>query len=185
MRPDRPANGDAPALDHRQPVPYESILRSFLAERGGNLDAMAVMFLLFRTDTVTISVMESAALRPYGLTHAGFVLLMTLWMTGPQETRHLARLQRVSKPSIVSAVDTLQRSGLVQRTRLQEDRRLVSVGLTAKGEETIAEAHHDWHECEQRVAGVLTRKEQRALAGLLRKLGDAARNFQTETAATR
>jgi DNA-binding MarR family transcriptional regulator len=169
---------DAPAEQH---APYEDMLRDFSEGLGANLDAMSVMYLLFRTDTITLSVMESVALRPHGLTHAGFVLLMTLWMMGPQETRALAWMQRVSRPSIVSAVDTWERAGFVRRVRSEADRRLVTVELTHEGRRTVERARQDWHECERRIAGALTTREQRSLARMLRKLDDAARSGVCDT----
>lgn len=163
----------ADALGRSGP-PYEGLLRGFMESREVDLDAMSVSFLLFRTDNVTLSAMESAALRPNGLTHAGFVLLMTLWMMGPQQTRRLAWVQRVSKPSIVSAVDTLERAGLVRRSRSEPDKRLVTVELTEDGRRTIERTWDAWHECERKIAGVLSRQEQRSLAGMLRRVDEAA-----------
>jgi DNA-binding MarR family transcriptional regulator len=102
---------------------------------------------------------------------------MMLWITGPRETRELARVQNVSRPAIVSAVDTLVKAGLVQRMRSQADRRLVSVALTPLGTRLTVRAHEEWHREERRTATALTRAEQRALARLLRKLS-AVTNHQ-------
>ena len=162
-------------MARQRPARYEQDLREFLKPRGVDLDAQSAMFLLFRTHTDTIATMEMS-LRPFGLTHAGFVLLMTLWISGPQETRELARVQRVSRPAIVSAVDTLERRGLVRRTRSQVDRRLVRVEITARGTTTVEQAQRAWHAAERRIAGVLSKEEQRTLADMLRRLGAAARD---------
>jgi DNA-binding MarR family transcriptional regulator len=164
----------------RQPVQsYEQRVREHFAPRGVDLDAQAALFLLFRTNTDTIAAMEPS-LRPYGLTHAGFVLMMTLWIGGPQETRDLARVQRVSRPAIVSAVDTLERRGLVRRVRSKVDRRLVSIELTAKGETTIEAAQQAWHACEKAIASALTKREQRSFAEMLRRIGAAAQEHRFE-----
>ena len=152
---------------------FEQQLRDHVRAHGDDLDAQAVNFNLFRTGTDLLSAMEGRALRPLGLTHAGFVILMTLWITGPRETRELARVQRVSKPAIVSAVDTLVRSSLVERIRSAADRRLVTVQLTRAGTRLVSRAHERWHREERRTAAVLTRAEQRTLARLLRKLRTA------------
>ena len=126
--------------DRQDPVRYERHLRDFLAERGADIDAHSAMFLLYRTHLDTAAAMEATALRPLGLTHAGFILMMSLWTTGSQETRRLAELLRVSKPSVVSSVDTLERAGFVERERSAVDRRLVSVALTPEGTKMIARA---------------------------------------------
>jgi DNA-binding MarR family transcriptional regulator len=166
----------------RIPV-FEQRLRDHVRAHGDDVDAQAVNFNLFRTGTDILSAMEAEALRPLGLTHAGFVILMTLWITGARETRELAQVQRVSKPAIVSAVDTLEKSHLVQRLRSEADRRLVSVELTRAGTRLVVRAHDKWHREERRTAAVLTRAEQRTLASLLRKLRTAIRHNDLEATA--
>src|SRR2546425_393601 len=89
------------------PLPrYEQELRAFLAPLGVDLDAQAVVFQLYRTSTDVIAALEAKALRPLGLSHTGFALLVTIWVGGPQEVRSLARKHRLSKPSIESAIGT-------------------------------------------------------------------------------
>lgn len=152
---------------------FERQLRAFSRARGTDLDAQAVVYNLYRVATDVIAAMEAAALQPHGLTHAGFVLLMTLWISGAREIRELAVLQRVSRPAIVSAVSTLERAGLVRRLRSETDRRLVRVELTAAGRALIQRAHAGQHRFERAVSRVLTRAEQRTLAALLRRVGAA------------
>jgi DNA-binding MarR family transcriptional regulator len=160
----------------RQPLSiFEDDLRRFLRERGSDTDAVAVVFSLDRNALDVISAMEAAALRPLGLTHAGFVLLMTLWVTGPREMRDLAKVLRVSRPSIVSAVDTLERNGHVRRTSDDADRRLVRAELTEDGRALVERAQRAWHRGERKVASALTKAEQREFARLARRLGDAVR----------
>jgi MarR family 2-MHQ and catechol resistance regulon transcriptional repressor len=166
----------------RQPAPDENEQRltAFLAKRGADIDAHGAMFLLYRTHTDTAAAMEAAALRPLGLTHAGFLLMMTLWTSGPQETRALAEILRVSKPSIVSSVDTLERMELVRRVRSDVDRRLVTVTLTRSGTRLIERASDRWQASVREMASVLTQAEQRTLARLLRKVDRQARRQQGE-----
>lgn len=167
----------------RQPLDvFEGNLRDFLREQGSDPDAVSVVFSLDRNALDVITAMETAALRPLGLTHAGFVLLMTLWITGPRETRDLADVLRVSRPSIVSAVDTLERKGQVRRLSDSDDRRLVRVELTDDGLALVREAQRAWHRCERRVASALTKPEQREFARLARKLGGAVRTGTLEGA---
>lgn len=161
---------------------FERDLRRFLREQGSDPDAVSVVFSLDRNALDVITAMETAALRPLGLTHAGFVLLMTLWITGPRETRELAEVLRVSRPSIVSAVDTLERKGHVRRSSHATDRRLVRVALTNDGMALVREAQRAWHRCERRVAAALTKAEQREFARLARKLGATVREGLLEGA---
>jgi DNA-binding MarR family transcriptional regulator len=156
--------------------PYEQELRAFLAPLGVDLDAQAVVFQLYRTSTDVIAALEAKALRPLGLSHTGFALLITIWVGGPQEVRGLARKHRLSKPSITSAIGTLERLGLVARERSDDDRRLVSVALTARGRRLVRRAQADLHRCERALTAGLTNAERRQMAAWLRRVGDAARN---------
>jgi DNA-binding MarR family transcriptional regulator len=159
------------------PLPrYEKELRAFLAPLGVDLDAQAVCFQLYRTSTDVIAAFEAKALRPLGLSHTGFALMMTIRVGGPQEVRGLARKHRLSKPSVTSAIGTLERAGLVERERSTEDKRLVSVTLTAEGRRLVRKALDALHRCERVFTAGLTKAEQRQLATWLRGVGDAARN---------
>ena len=109
-------------------------------------------------------------LRPRGLTYAGFVLLMSVWISGPQETRDLASIQRVTKGAIVSSVNQLQRLGFVRRTRSKVDRRLVSVELTDDGRALIEEVQREWHDMECRMSEVLTPAERKQFVEMLRRM---------------
>src|ERR687888_866377 len=156
--------------------PYEQELRAFLAPLGVDLDAQTVVFQLYRTSTDVIAALEAKALRPLGLSHTGFALLMTIWVSGPEEVRSLARKHRLSKPSITSAIGTLERLGLVVRERSDDDRRLVSVALTPQGRRLVRRAQGALHRWERALTAGLTRAESRQLAAWLRRVGDAARN---------
>lgn len=157
---------------------YETLLREFFRSREVDLDAQAVIYNLYRTATDVVAVMESSVLQPCGLTHAGFVLLMTLWIGGPREVRALARVQRVSRPAIVSAVDTLERAGLVRRVRSKQDRRLVRVEITTAGRSLVERVQSQQHRFERTVSGVLSRAERRMLSGLLRRIGGALQGIE-------
>src|SRR5213080_4061438 len=140
------------------PLPrHEQELRAFLAPLGVDLDAQAVCFQLYRTSTDVIAAFEARAL-------------------GPHEVRSLARKLRLSKPSVTSAIGTLERAGLVERERSTEDKRLVSVALTGEGRRLVRKALDALHRCEREFTAGLTKSAQRQMAAWLRRVGDAARN---------
>src|SRR5260370_37587217 len=97
--------------------PYEHHMRAFLARTGTDLDAQAVVFNLHHAARDLIATMDSLALRPHDLTHAGFVVLMMIWSTGPRETREPAPVLGVTRGAIVGSVNTLEKRGLVRRLR--------------------------------------------------------------------
>jgi DNA-binding MarR family transcriptional regulator len=161
-------------------LPYEQHIQAFLGRTGTDLDAQAAVFNLDHAAMDVIATMEGLALRPYDLSHAGFVLLMTLWITGPRETRALAAVLRVTRGAIVGSVNTLERRGLVRRIRSKVDRRLVTVELTDSGLDLITRVQKDWHALEVEVTGGLTLEEQRTLAGLCRKMAAGARALRQD-----
>jgi MarR family transcriptional regulator, organic hydroperoxide resistance regulator len=159
---------------------FEQHLHSFLAQRGTDIDAQAAVFNLDHAAMDVINTLEGLALRPHDLTHAGFVLLMTLWITGPRETRELAAVLRVTKGAIVGAVNTLEKRGLVQRVRSDVDRRLVTYELTDSGLDLITRVQKDWRALEVEVTSGLTLEEQRLFASLCRKIAAGARALRRE-----
>jgi MarR family transcriptional regulator, 2-MHQ and catechol-resistance regulon repressor len=156
--------------------PFERFLRDFLAPLGVDLDAHSAIFLLYRTALDVEASLELGALRDFGLSHAGFALLMTIWVTGPREIRELAFFLRLSRAAVVGTVHTVQRAGLVRRVRSDEDRRLVRVELTEEGRGVIERAQAAIHRCEVELTRDLTLDEQRTLAALLRRVGHMARS---------
>lgn len=161
-------------------LPYEQLIQTFLARTGTDLDVQAAVFNLDHSAMDVIATMESLALRPHGLRHAGFVVLMTLWISGPRETRELAAVLRVTRGAIVGSVNTLERRGLVRRIRSEIDRRLVTVELTDSGRDLVTRVQKDWHVLEVEVTRSLTVQEQRTLASLCRKMAAGARAMRRD-----
>lgn len=164
----------------QDPLPYEKLIQAFLGPTGTDVDAQAAVFNLDHAAMDVIATMESLALRPHELTHAGFVVLMTLWISGPRETRELAAVLRVTRGAIVGSVNTLERRGLVRRIRSKIDRRLVTVELTEAGLDVVSRVQKDWRALEVEVTRGLTVEEQRTLASLCRKMAAGARAMRSD-----
>jgi DNA-binding MarR family transcriptional regulator len=159
---------------------FEQHLQAFLARRGTDIDAQATVFNLDHAALDVFATLEGLALRPHGLTHAGFIFLFTLWVTGPRETRELASVLRVTKGAVVGAANTLERHGLVCRVRSDVDRRLVAYELTDDGESVISGVQKHWRELEVAVTSSLSVAEKRTLAALCRKVAHRARELRRE-----
>jgi DNA-binding MarR family transcriptional regulator len=157
---------------------FERQMQAFLARRGTDVESQAAVFNLDHAAMDVIATLEGLALRPHELTHAGFVLLMTLWTSGPRETRELAAVLRVTKGAVVGAVNTLERHGLVRRVRSKIDRRLVTCELTKDGEAVIVRSQKDWRRLEEEVTSCLTIDEKRTFASLCRKIAHEARGLR-------
>ena len=75
-----------------------------------------------------------------GLSGQGYSILAVLAVDGPESQFKLAGLLGRAPGMIVSAIDGLERDGLVKRTRDPEDRRRSIVTLTAAGHRKLARA---------------------------------------------
>ena len=113
----------------------------------------------------------SADLEREGLSAAGFSFLVVLVTAdGELELRTLRRRLHTSKANATEVVDTLERRGLVERSRLERDRRAAIVRLTGQGAELVDRL---FPEHASRVASAfspLDDEEKRTLAELCRKL---------------
>ena len=65
-------------------------------------------------------------------------LLMLLRARGPLTMTHLAELLDVSVASATGIVDRMEKKGVIERTRSEEDRRVVEVSVTDVGEELFS-----------------------------------------------
>jgi DNA-binding MarR family transcriptional regulator len=153
---------------------FDDLARRRVAELAPetDLDAMVVVFNLIRLANRIVFDLESSVHRRRGWSWAGFRILFTLWIAGPLEPRTLARLSAVTRASISSVLNTLERDGLVRRRRASMDRRIVTVDLTPTGRAEVAAAFRDHNARERDWTSALTGAERRELAGLLHRLLD-------------
>ncbi len=107
-----------------------------------------------------------------GLSHHQIHLLRSLQGVGPLTVGQLAERLQVSMPSASLMLDRLEEQGLTARTRDAEDRRLVHVQLTEKGEAEVRVAAGFKREV---VGRVLARFGQSELESLIAVLGAVER----------
>lgn len=75
----------------------------------------------------------------HDLTESQFAVLEALHHLGPLNHKTIAEKMLTREANITHVVDNLERDGLVERERSEEDRRVVEVQLTEAGREVIAE----------------------------------------------
>ena len=136
--------------------------------------AMRLVLTLHRVTSALVYDLESAVHRPSGWSWPGFRVLFVLWLAGPLESKRVAELSGMSRAAVSALVNTLERDGLVSRSRAEHDRRAVALALTTAGHEAITSAFRAHNEREQAWAQALTEPEQTLLIGLLDKLMSGA-----------
>ncbi len=97
--------------------------------------------------------------------------LMVKLTGGPVSVSELAERLHISSPAVSQMIDKLASDGLVVRLSREEDQRLVSVMITPRGEEVLAEALGAFRERVQSLMSVLTSEEQIMFTRLLQTLG--------------
>jgi len=114
----------------------------------------------------------------YGLTQPQFSVLEALGHLGPLTIGELGKKMLVTGGCMTVIVDNLERDGLVERIRSTEDRRVIKVGVTEKGNELFQRIFRQHATRITELASVLTEQEQLQLSELLKKLGLALKEVQ-------
>lgn len=110
-------------------------------------------------------------LAAHDLTLGQLAVLEALLHLGSMCQRDLGKKLLRSNPNVTLVLDNLAKRGLVVRERSEADRRMINVSLTKRGRELIERVLPDHVACITALMSHLTPDEQRALAGLCKKLG--------------
>ena len=110
-------------------------------------------------------------LKQDNLTHSQFAVLEALFHLGPLSQGELGQKILKSNANLTTVVDSLEKKQLVMRDRSANDRRVVTVTLTAEGVELIARVFPRHAEIVAREFEVLSDEEKIQLGALLKKLG--------------
>jgi MarR family 2-MHQ and catechol resistance regulon transcriptional repressor len=144
--------------------------------------ALNVFIKLMRAaDTVSTALTRS--LTPHGLTMGQLGVLEALLHLGSLSQRDLGRKLLRSGANVTTVVDNLERDGLVTRARGVDDRRLVTVSLTARGHALIARIFPGHVQSIARLFEGLSAGEQEELGRLCKVLGGRAPAAEPEVAA--
>jgi MarR family 2-MHQ and catechol resistance regulon transcriptional repressor len=117
----------------------------------------------------------SARLSPHltraGLTVSQFGALEALYHLGPLCQRDLGKKILKSGGNITMVVDNLEKRGLVERVRAEDDRRYITVNLTKRGRKLIAELFPRHAKVIREEMGVLSDAELEMLGRLCKRVG--------------
>jgi DNA-binding MarR family transcriptional regulator len=168
---------------------YECLLEA--AREFPDLDpsaAEAFLHLLHTSDEVFAVADRSFA--GHNISHGRFGVLMLLWrsvqpraakllgadecVAGPRTPAELADAAGVTRATMTGLIDTLERDGFVKREPDPDDRRMMSVRLTARGDRFLREFLPSHFKSMAAVMGTLTEAERKTLVRLLGKIQDQA-----------
>lgn len=177
---------------------YECLLEA--SKEFPDLDPSAAeAFLhLLRTGDEAFGVTE-AHLNSFHISQGRFGVLMLLWRScqpraaklmgaddcdsGPRTPAELADAAGVTRATMTGLIDTLERDGYVVREPDTSDRRMLSVRLTAKGEQFLHEFLPGHFRIVASVMSTLSEKERKTLVSLLVKIQQHTASLRAEPAA--
>lgn len=159
-----------PLIDHDPEVVLEAErdIRARLGDRQLDFDALLAVSNIYRAANAVRNRMEREVLGPEGLSWGGFTILFVLWVWGERETGQLAEDCGLAKGTLSGMLGTLEKTGLVSRTRHPEDGRRVLVDLEEGGRKLIERLFPRFNEHETKFTSRLSHQEHGELARLLR-----------------
>lgn len=149
---------------------FEDVAAARVADEGLDPITFRAMFGIFRLGGRMFNDLETQIHRPAGWSLAGFRVMFLLWVAGPMESFEIARLAGLTRAAISSAVNTLERDGLVDRRRESDDGRVVTVYLTDDGAARLERAYRAQNVRERELFGDLTDAELITLTELMRRI---------------
>jgi DNA-binding MarR family transcriptional regulator len=164
---------------------YECLLEASREFPDLDPSATEVFLHLLRAGDEAFRVVD-AHLAQHEVTQGGFGVLMALWGNCQREDREgdkltpaeLAERTGVTRATITGLVDTLERAGLVSRTPHREDRRMMCIGLTKRGEKALVRIMPEHFRRMAWLMSELSESERKTFVRLLTKvLARAAEQF--------
>jgi len=122
----------------------------------------------------TLSRHAERSIEALGMCFSDFAVLELLLHKGPQPVNAIGRRVDLTSGSITTAVDRLEKRGLVERGLDAGDRRARIVSLTRRGRARIGEVFAEHERAMARAASGLGPRERGTLVKLLKKLGTGA-----------
>lgn len=161
-----------PLYDHDDHVILEAErdIRNRLGDRPFDFEALLAVSNIYRAANAVRNRMEREVLTSFGLSWGGFTILFVLWVWGDRETGQLAEDCGLAKGTLSGMLTTLEKTGLVERSRHPEDGRRVWVTLLEEGRQTIESVFPEFNRYEAKFTADLDHDERRELARLLRRV---------------
>jgi DNA-binding MarR family transcriptional regulator len=127
----------------------------------------------FRTAITTLKVLSNERVLKVGLSMAQLNILYTLKRCGEMPMSRLAEMLNVSLSNATGLIDRIEERGLVERTRVPEDRRIVLIRVTAAGEQLLRDLDVLSDDLLRSVLGRLDRAELTAVGTAFASIRDA------------
>jgi DNA-binding MarR family transcriptional regulator len=105
--------------------------------------------------------------------HPGQELIVVDLYENPGSTQaELVARMGIEQPTIAKTISRMERSGFVERTHDDSDRRVIRLCLSAQGQQVVEPVRAAWREAETAATRRLSAAERRQLVHLLRMIGE-------------
>jgi DNA-binding MarR family transcriptional regulator len=153
---------------------YECLLEAAKTFPGLDPSACEVFLHLLRAGDEAFKSTDEHLAR-HQISHGRFTVLLLLLDKAhgcphPHTPAELADMACVTRATMTGLIDTLERDGLVTRTPDPNDRRMMSVSLTAHGQARLEKILPGHFQCMAKLVAPLSEPERRTLVGLLTKI---------------
>lgn len=148
-------------------------VQKFLARQHGDIfdtSSSSLISNLYSASLLVRHDIEKELLTKQKLSWTAMLMLYTLWVFGPSETRVIAQRLQLAPSSVTSLTNTLEKKELVFRSYNPKDRRLVLVNLASTGVDLLSTLSKEVNEREQILTSKLSQEEIGVFNQLLRKL---------------
>ncbi|CAN7664700.1 MarR family winged helix-turn-helix transcriptional regulator [Pararhizobium sp. LjRoot238] len=122
---------------------------------------------LLRTATRKVGSVYDDALAPLGINIAQYSLLRLIERRQPVSFTELGRVAELDRSTVGRNVRVLERMGLVETGRGEDDQREAVVRLADHGHQVLEEAAPLWDECQREVETRLGSENVKALRAIL------------------
>jgi len=148
----------------------ERDIRRKLGDRELDFDSLHAISNIYRAATAVRRRAEREVLARHSLSWGGFTILWVLWVWGQMDTARLASECGLAKGTLTGMLSTLERRQLVERERVESDRRKVTVALTPDGLVLIEDLFPRFNAFETAMSEGLSLEQKQQMAHLLRKI---------------
>ncbi|WP_260986538.1 MarR family winged helix-turn-helix transcriptional regulator [Paenibacillus xylanexedens] len=148
--------------DKKMPAPHEiqEVFKSF--DYPINFAILAIM----RSHRAV----AASLLREIGLFPGQELMLMQLWEEDHQSQISLGKILRLDHSTVAKSVRRLEESGLVSRSRSEEDKRVTIVSLAPAGHDLKIHVLTAWSKLEAMTTEGLTEEEKSIFINLVKKM---------------
>ena len=154
-----------------------------LGARYANINPSAIKAYatLLRTGSELLTAFESI-FSHHGLSQGRVLTLIVMNRTPAEDVNpsYLARKVGVKRATMTGLLNGLERNGLIERLIQPEDRRKISVRLTAQGRHLLDQVLPEYYRNIAKVMSTLTEKERQDLMSLLQKVNQGLSSLRQE-----